>query len=228
MILTTWADVVANSLANLWLGIAAFLPSLFGALVILLIGLIVAAALGTLVEKVLDAIKVDGWLAKAGIDSHVSRGGFRLRVAYFCGQVVRWFFIIVFALAASDTLGLYALTAFLRDVLAYIPNVVVAALIMVASLAIANLVSRIVGASTSAARLAGAGVMSTISWWAVIIFGLLSALYQLNVATAIIQTLVTGFIAMVALAGGLAFGLGGKEYAAHLLDKLRRRTESNG
>lgn len=221
------ADVVANSLANLWLGIAAFLPNLFGALVILLIGLIVAAALGAIVEKILEAAKLDRALGKAGIDTHVSRAGLRLRAAYLCGQVVRWFFIIVFVLAAADTLGLYALTAFLRDVLAYVPNVIVAALILVVSLAIANILSRVVSASTSAARLAGAGMLSTITWWAIVLFGVFAALLQLNVAAAIIQTLVTGVIAMLALAGGLAFGLGGKEYASHLLDKLRRSTESD-
>lgn len=226
MILTTWADVVANSLANLWLGIAAFLPSLFGALVIFLVGLIVAAALGALVEKILEAVKLDRALGRAGIDTHVSRGGLRMRAAYLLGQIVRWFFIIVFTLAAADTLGLYALTAFLRDVLAYLPNVIVAALILVASLAVANILSRIVAASTSAARLAGAGALSTITWWAVMIFGILSALYQLNVAQTIITAIVTGVIAMLALAGGLAFGLGGRSYAEHLLDKLRRSTES--
>lgn len=225
MYFTSMADVVANSLANLWLGIAAFLPSLFGSLVILLVGLIVAAALGTIVEKLLEAIKLDQMLGRAGIDTHVSRGGLRLRAAYLCGQVVRWFFIIVFALAAADTLGLYALTAFLRDVLGYIPNVVVAALILVVSLAIANILSRVVAASTAAARLAGAGILSTITWWSVVLFGIFAALLQLNVAAAIVQTLVTGIIAMLALAGGLAFGLGGKDYAAHLLEKLRRSTE---
>jgi len=225
MILTTWADVVANSLANLWLGIAAFIPSLFGALLIFLIGLIVASALGQLVEKILNALKVDGWLGRAGIDTHVKRGGLNLRVAYVAGQIVRWFFIIVFTLAAADTLGLYALTAFLRDVLAYLPNVIVAALILVASLAIANILSRLVAASVATARLQGSAVLSTVTWWAIVIFGVFAALIQLDVATAIIQTLVTGVIAMLALAGGLAFGLGGRDYAAHLLDKLRRDTE---
>lgn len=227
MYVTSLADGVANSLANLWLGIAAFLPNLFGALVILLIGLIVAAALGSIVERLLEALKVDNALNKAGVDTHVSRGGLRLRAAYLCGQIVRWFFIIVFVLAAADTLGLYALTAFLRDVLSYVPNVIVAALILVVSLAIANVLARIVAASTAAARLAGAGVLSTITWWSIVLFGIFAALLQLNVAAAIIQTLVTGIIAMLALAGGLAFGLGGKSYAEHLLEKLRRRTEES-
>jgi hypothetical protein len=225
MFFTSLADGLANSLASLWLGIASFLPSLFGAILILIVGLIVAAALGSIVERVLDALKIDRALGRAGVDTHVTRGGLRLRAAYLCGQIVRWFFIVVFVLAAADTLGMYALTAFLRDVLAYIPNVIVAALILVASLAIANILARLVAASTTAARLSGAGVLSTITWWSIVLFGIFAALLQLNVAAAIIQTLVTGVIAMLALAGGLAFGLGGRSYAEHLLDKLRRRTE---
>jgi len=88
-----------------------------------------------------------------------------------------------------------------------------------------NVTKRVVVASVLSARLHAAHFLGTLSWWAVVVFGLLAALVQLNIATAIIQSLITGFIAMLALAGGLAFGLGGKEYAAHLLEKLRENTE---
>ena len=220
MFLTSWTDIVANSLANLWLGVSSFIPNFLGALVILIIGLIIASALGKIVEKILVAVKLDSFLANLGLDEYAKRAGMHLHVARLSGQIVKWFFIIVFALAASDILGLYALTSFLSDVLAYVPNVIVAAIIMVASLAIANVLRNVVKASIKSAKLHGANMLGTLTWWAVALFGFFAALTQLNVAAGIIQILVTGVIAMFALAGGLAFGLGGQEHAKKFLEKM--------
>lgn len=225
MFAQNWADVVAGSLQGLWVGLVAFLPNLIGAIIVFIVGLIVAAALGALVERIFEAVKLDSMLAKLGVQPYFERAGLRLRGARFLGQLVNWFLIVAFLLAASDILGLQALSAFLRDVLFYIPNIVVAVLIMLAAIVLANFLRRIVSASVMGAKLGGGGALGTLAWWAVVIFGLLAALVQLNIAPSIIQAFITGIIAMFALAGGLAFGLGGKEYAAHLLSKLREQTE---
>lgn len=225
MVITSWADVVAGSLTNLWLGVISFLPSLIGALIVLLIGLIVATGLGKVVEKILAVVRLDSGLRSLGIEPYVQRAGLALRGAYFLGKVVQWFLVIVFVLAASDILGLYALTTFLRDVLAYIPNVVVAALILVAALAVANFLRRLIVASVMSAKLHAGNFLGLLTWWVIVIFGIFAALQQLRIAEGLIQTIITGVIAMLALAGGLAFGLGGKEYAAHLLQRLQQRTE---
>ena len=97
---------------------------------------------------------------------------------------------------------------------------------MLAALVLAHFLRRVVTASVMGAKLHSGPFLGTVTWWAIAVFGFLTALTQLNIATAIIQTLVTGFIAMLALAGGLAFGLGGKDFAAHLLNKLKDRTEN--
>jgi hypothetical protein len=122
-------------------------------------------------------------------------------------------------------LGLYAFSNFLKDVLNYIPNVVAAVLIMLATFVVANFLRRVVSASVASARLHASKFLGTLTWWSVVVFGLLTALVQLNVAVSVINTLITGFIAMLALAGGLAFGLGGKSYAEYLINKLREHTE---
>ena len=224
MYVQTWTDVVAGSLQGLWVGVVDFLPNLIGALVILVIGLVVAAGLGTLVEKIFDALKLDTFLGKLGIVPYVERAGLRLRGARFLGQLVDWFLVVAFLLAASDVLGLSALSGFLRDVLFYIPNIVVAVLIMLATVVVGNFLKRVVVASVMSAKLHAAHFLGTLTWWSVVVFGLLAALVQLNIAVSIINSLITGFIAMLALAGGLAFGLGGRDYAAHLLNKLKEST----
>ena len=217
--------MVVGSLQNVWVQVASFLPNLIGALLVLIIGLIVATGLGLLVQKIFEGLRLDTFLEKLGLKSHFERAGLKLRASFFLGQLVYWFIVVAFLLAASDSLGLYALSGFLNSVLGYLPNVFAADLIMLAAFVLGNFARRVVTASVMSARLHAAHFLGTLTWWAIAVFGLLAALAQLQIAVTIIQSVVTGFIAMLALAGGLAFGLGGKEYANHLLNKLRDRTE---
>ena len=128
-------------------------------------------------------------------------------------------------LAASDILGFYSLSNFLKEVLLYIPNVIVAVLIMLAAVVIANALRHVVRASVKGAQLHASNFLGSLTWWAMVVFGFLAALSQLGIATAIVNSIVTGFVAMLALAGGIAFGLGGKDYAASLVNRLREHTE---
>ena len=121
-----------------------------------------------------------------------------------------------------DVLGLSQVTEFLRSVvLTYIPQVIVAALILLVAAVLADVVYRIVGGAARAAHLPSAGFLGGIAKWAIWVFAILAALFQLGIAGVFIQTLFTAFVGMVAIAGGLAFGLGGKEAAGRFLDKLR-------
>jgi len=155
----------------------------------------------------------------------LGRAGLRLNSGKFVGKLVYWFFVVVFLLAATDILRFYSLSNFLREVLLYVPNVFVAVLIMLSAVVIGNFLRHLVQASVKASRLHAAGFLGALTWWSVVVFGFFAALSQLGVAVGLINSLVTGFVAMLALAGGIAFGLGGKEYAAHLLGKLRDRVE---
>ncbi len=226
MVIQSWTEIVVASLQNVWLQFANFIPSLVGALIVLIIGLIVATGLGALVQKIFEALRLDTFLEKLGLKPYFERAGLKLRASYFLGQLVYWFIVIAFLLAACTSLGLYALSSFLNEILAYLPNVIAAVLIMLAAFVLGNFVRRIVMASVLSAKLHAAHFLGTLTWWAVVVFGFLAALTQLQIAVTIIQSIVTGFIAMLALAGGLAFGLGGRDYAARLLEKLRDRTES--
>lgn len=225
MVIQSWTNVVAGSLQNLWYGFIGFVPNLVGAFIVLIIGLIVASGLGLLVQKIFEALHLDGFLAKLGVKPYFERAGLKLRVSYFLGRLVYWFVVLAFLLAVSDSLGLYALSGFLTNILDYLPNVIAAVLIMLVAVVLATFFRRTVVASVMGAKLNAPHFLGALVWWTVIIFGFFAALEQLNVAATIIQTVVTGFIAMLALAGGLAFGLGGKDYAHHLLDKLKDRTE---
>ena len=225
MIIQSWAELLTVSFQQVWVGFIGFVPSLLGAVIIFIVGLIVASGLGTLVEKLIGMLKVDKALARAGVEEYVERAGMRLSTGKFLGQVVYWFIVITFLLASSELLGFYALSSFLTQVLLYIPQVVVAVLIMLVTVIVANFLRKVVKASVMSARLHAANFLGTITWYAVILFGLTTSLAQLGLDVTILNTLITGIIAMLAIAGGIAFGLGGKEYASHLIEKFRSQVE---
>jgi len=222
MLVQTWGDVLIASFQELWSGVIAFVPKLVVAFVVFLIGWVIAVALGKVVSQIVRSLKVDSVLRHIGAEGPLSRAGMKLDSGEFLGGLVRWFIIIVFLLAAVDVLGLSQVTEFLRSVvLTYIPQVIVAALILLTSAVLADVVYRVVAGAARAAHLPSAGFLGGIAKWAIWIFAILAALFQLGIAGVFIQTLFTAFVAMLAIAGGLAFGIGGKDAAARFLDRLR-------
>ena len=134
---------------------------------------------------------------------------------------MRWFFIIVFLIAAVDVFELDQVTEFLRRVALYLPNVIVAAIILVSASLIGGALQKVVEGSAKAARLPSASLLGGIAKWAIWIFAILAALDQLSIAEAFARTLFIGLVSMIAIAGGLAFGLGGKEQAARFIERLK-------
>ncbi|HBT81603.1 hypothetical protein A2757_03105 [Candidatus Giovannonibacteria bacterium RIFCSPHIGHO2_01_FULL_48_47] len=222
MLVQTWGDVLVVSFQNLWSGVVGFVPRLIVAIIVFVIGWVIAMALGKVIAQIIRAAKVDKALQSIGLEEPLSRAGMRLDAGAFIGGLVKWFFIIVFLAATVEVLGLSQVTVFLQEVvLLYLPNVFVAALILVVAALIADAVSRLVSGTAKAASLPSAGFFGGVSKWAIWVFAILAALYQLGIAGPMVQTLFTGVVAALALALGLAFGLGGKETAARYLDRLR-------
>lgn len=219
-VLSAWSNAITTSLTDLWISLVSFLPNLIAALVVFFVGWAIAVAIGRLVERVLTILRVNQAFENIkSLRDAGARAGLKINIPRLFGEIVKWFLILVTLLAATDILQLTEVATFLRSVLSYIPNVVVAALILVIAVVLANFVYRTVAASVSAAGFSSGTIVAAISKWAIIVFAFMAALVQLNVATSLIQTLLTAFFAMVALAGGLAFGLGGKDLAAKWLKK---------
>jgi len=214
-------DIILSSLQTIWVNFAGFLPILLAALIVFIIGWLISITLGKLANRLMKIIKLDDALAKIGANKALTKAKLKLDSGKFFEELVKWFFIIVFLMAATDILGLYQITDFLKIILYYIPNIVAAAVILVAAVVVANFLQKLVKASVDAAGLKSSGFISGLTKWAVLIFGFLAAIIQLGIAVALINTIVIGLVAMLALAGGLAFGLGGKDQAAKFLEKLK-------
>jgi hypothetical protein len=223
----TWGDVFSQSLQNVWYGVASFVPNLIIAIIIFAIGWVLAALLERLVESIIKVLKVDAALKSAGFEDVVKRAGHDLNSGRFIGVLVKWFVIVVFLMASFDVLGLNQVNEFLRQVVNYLPQVIVAVLILMVAVVVANAMQKVVVASARAGHIRSAELLGRITKWSIWIFALLTALITLGIAPALIQMIVTAVFAGAALAIGLAFGLGGKEVAqrwvektaSHVLDK---------
>ncbi len=219
----SWNIILVNSFQVMWQGVAEFLPRLLLALIVFVLGWLVADILGKFVAQIVDLLKVDKVLSKTGIEEPLKRANIRLNSAAFIGGLIRWFFLIIFLLAAFEILGLTQLSIFLKDVvLPYLPHVIAAVFIMLIAAVLADALQKAVTASVKAANLTSAVFLGGMTKWAIWIFAILAVLYELGIAGALIQTLFTAFVAMIAIAGGLAFGLGGKDAAARFIEKLRQ------
>ncbi|MFC1615162.1 hypothetical protein ACFL22_01255 [Patescibacteria group bacterium] len=222
MLLQTWSEVLTQSFQDLWIGVIGFVPSLIVAVVILILGWVIGAVLGRVVAQVINALKVDRALESAGATDLLGKAGFKLNSGAFIGALVRWFFIIAFLVAAFDVLGLSQVNIFLQQVvLIYLPQVIVAALILLVAAVIADAMQKVVVGSAKAADMEHAHFLGGVTRWSIWIFAIIIALSQLGIAPAFMQVLFTGIVAMLAIAGGLAFGLGGKEAASRFIERLR-------
>jgi hypothetical protein len=222
MVIQTWADVLTSSFQGLWYGIVAYIPNIIVAVIIFLIGWLIGAALGKIVDQIVKSIKLDQGLKSTGLNAAVERAGFTLDSGAFLGALVKWFFIIVFLMASLEVLGLTQVSTFLQTVvLSYLPQVIVAALMLLIGAVVAEVAKDVVEGAAKAAGIHGAGFAGNVAKWAVWVFTILAALSQLEVATAFVQTLFTGVVIAVSLAIGLAFGLGGQEAAARYIEKVR-------
>ncbi|MFA6272980.1 MAG: hypothetical protein WC673_00580 [Candidatus Paceibacterota bacterium] len=218
-----WSNVLVASFQDVWVGVAGFLPKLIVAFVIAIIGWIVGAVLRQVVVHLFRILKVDSVLKQARVEQVVNKAGFELNSGRFIGSLVEWFVIVVFLIAAFDVLGLNQVTAFLQQVvLLYLPQVIVAALILLVAAVIAEAMQKVIVGSAKAAGVRFAHLAGTITRWAIWVFAILAALFQLGIAAAFIQTLFTGVVVALALALGLSFGLGGQEAAARYVEKIRQ------
>ncbi|NMB92398.1 MAG: hypothetical protein GYA31_02120 [Parcubacteria group bacterium] len=221
----TLATASYGALVNLWNGFIMFIPTLLGGIILFLLGLVIGNGLGQLVEKIIDLIKVDVALEKTGLKNITDRAGLKLNTGYFLGQIVKWLIILSFLIAACNVWGLNAVGDFIQNIVGYIPNLIVAILILIVSILLGEYFAKFVRASLASAGLKFKNFVSSLSRWVFIVFGILAALSQLKIASSIINTLFTGIVALIAIAGGLAFGLGGKELAQDILKKFKEEVE---
>jgi hypothetical protein len=226
MFVQNWSTVFSNSLQGIWYGVAGIVPMLLIAVIVFAIGWVLASLIEKIIESIFKSLKVDNALKSAGLEDVMKRTGHPLNSGIFVGSLVKWFVIVVFLIASFDVLGLSQVNTFLKDVvLSYLPQVIVAVLILMVAVVVAETMQKIVVATSHAAHVKSAHLLGVITRWSIWIFAILTALFQLGIAPALIQTIVMGIIAGAALAFGLAFGLGGKDHASDIIGATLKKLE---
>lgn len=228
-IFTNYRDAFTYSFQSLGNGFVSFVPNFLLAVILFVLGWVIGSVVGRAVEQVINALKVDKALDSAGASKFTHRTGMRISVAGFIGGIVKWFIIAGFLMASLSVLNLTIVNDFiLKSVVGYLPNVIKATLILVIATVIADFVGKAVTASAKASSVRSANFLGTLTRYAIWIFAFIIVLGQLGIAAVYMQYLFIGIVAMLSIAGGLAFGLGGKDAAARALENLRSNVKPMG
>lgn len=218
-----WVNITRDALSDLFFGFVNFVPVLFGALVVFIIGWFISVGVGKLVADVLKKVRFNQVFERGNWKEALAKADIKVDPAGFVGAIFKWVFVIVFLLAAVDILGLTAFAVFLQGILDYLPNVIVAALIFVVAVVIADIVEKVLRAAVESTQVGYGHLVSIIVKWSIWVFAIIAILIQLQVAVFLLQTLFTGLVAMLAIAGGLAFGMGGRDTAGEILEDVKRK-----
>jgi len=217
-------DIGTTLLASLNNGLAvivSFVPKIIAGTIVLLIGIIIASILKQVVLGIFKALKIETFLRKYGVPE--AKQDFTWSNIF--SEIVRWFVIIIFLIPTADIWGLPRVVTILNEFLMYLPNVLVAAIIAVVGFVLGSLAHDLVLASTKGVSANSAQSIASFARWAVNVFVILAVLNQLGVASDLIRILFTGLVAMLAIAGGIAFGLGGQNSAKNLLEEFLRKVK---
>src|SRR5919205_4433035 len=196
----------------------SYTPQLIGAIVILVIGYIIARALQALVGRLLESIGFDRWMERGGIKQFFDRAQTQETPHSILGKLVFWFIFIIAITMAADALGIPQVSAVLGQLIAYIPNIIAAILILILAALLANFLSGIVRGAT------GSALLGSIARYAIIVYAVFAALTQLGIAVELTANTFLILLGAVALAAALAFGIGGREVAQDILEKAYGRS----
>lgn len=216
---------VTDSLTDIVSRAISYIPNLVGAAIILIVGWVVAAVLEWAVDNVLRAVGLQTLFEKAKVEEVVKKTESKKDTTGLAAAVVKWVVMIVAVIAAMSVLGLTEVSSFLNSVLDYVGAAAQAAVILVIGAIAAHFFSKVVRSVVAAAQLSFAELAGSVTKYSILGFTVIAALAQLGIATVFMQTLFTGLVAMLAIAGGLAFGLGGQGAVKDLVEKVKKETE---
>jgi len=218
-----WGQETANSLIGIWQDFIDFIPALIGAIIVFLIGWIIAVALGQVVAEVLKRIKFNKIFETGEWKKALEKADIKVDASAFIGAIIKWVLLIIFLVVAIKILGFKELEDFFNKVLAYLPNVVVAAFMFVVAVIIADIVEKLVRAAVEGAKMGSGPMVGAIIKWSIWILAIFAILLQLGIAQTLITTIIQGIVALIVIAGGIAFGLGGKDAAAEVIKDLKNK-----
>jgi len=220
-----WYNFTFQSLLSFWQGILKVVPMVIGALIVFIIGWFVSVGVGRIIVEVLKKAGFNKLFEKGSWKEAMSKAEIKVDPSEFIGAICKWILVLVFLLAAVEILNLTQFAIFLTSILKFIPNIVVAVLIFVVAVVLADFVEKLIRVSVESVKVGYGQLAGAIGKWSLWIFAILAILLQLKIAPFLLQTLFTGFVALFAIAGGIAFGLGGKDVASEILQYIKKKVK---
>ncbi len=214
------AQVTSTAVVNSLSTIVSYLPNVLGALVIILIGVIVGWAVKFVIVKGLGFVKLKKYTDAVGLGQIFTE---KIEFVTLLGDLAKWTIVIAFLLPAFQVLNLESVNEIVVGILSYLPDVIKAVVAIVIGAVVADLASRVIRSAAATLGTHTADIAADVARWAIMVFVLLGALQQLNILPELVSTLTIGAVAFFVIAGGLSFGLGGKEAAADIIANFRKR-----
>ena len=218
-----WDNLIVEPVREMLTRIMAYLPVLLGALLILIVGWIVAKIIRSIVNGALKVVRFDALADKAGISEVLRKGDLKLTARQVLSGLVYWLIIIMVLVMVANALGLPNASDVLASLFAYVPKVIAALLVLVVAMFLASFVSGIVRIAAGNAKLPKPQLLAGICRWAIIIFAVTISLAQLGIAPLLVTATFNIILGGICLALALAFGLGGKDAAARYLEELKEK-----
>jgi len=214
---TDWTQALMTSATAALAMFLAAVPKVIGFLVILLIGWLIASALAGIVANILRSVQFNHVADRSGFSGFVQKMGIQTDASGFVATAAKWFIRLIVLTVAFDALGLPAVSQVLQQILMFIPDLIVALMVLVIGGLVANAFSRVVRGSTAQAGFGNPDFLSMLARAGVWGFAIIIAVNQIGIATTLVNTLFMGFVGALALAAGLAFGLGGRDTAGEIV-----------
>ncbi len=216
-------DVFLSSLNQFWVQLVNFVPNLLAVIVILFFGWITAKLVRTAVKRILELIQFDKFAQKSGLEAFISSGNVNVTLSGIISQVMYWLVILLFVTTGANTLGLNEVATLLHDLAAYLPRIILAILVMIFGTLLARFINRLVFAWLHSIKFENALVVSTSVEYGIQVLALFVALEQLGIGVQLIHSLFVIVFGAIFLALALAFGLGGRDWAAKVIEDLSNR-----
>lgn len=225
---TSWTDAVMTSLAAALALLLGAIPKIIGFAVIIIIGWLIASAVATAVASILRAVKFNDLAQRGGFADFVHKMGIRQDSAGFIANIAKWFIRLIVLVSAFDALGLPAVSQVLQQLLMWLPNLVVALVVLVLAGLAANALAGLVRGATAESGMGNPDLLANIARIAVWAFAIVVAVNQIGIATELVNTLFMATVGAVALGLALSFGLGGRETAAQIVRGWYERSQQSG
>lgn len=217
-------SIFIDSFSALWTQFASFVPQLLAAMILLFVGWLFAKIVRNAFSKILVLLKFDEIAKKTGIDAFLRQGNIQIPLSGILSMLVYWLILLVVIVTVANSLGLTAVASLFNRVVFYLPNIFVAVLVILFGSLIARFLNRLIFAYLNNLSVNGALTLSTMAEYAILVFVLLVALEQLQIGTHLLLAAFQISFGAIGLAFALAFGLGGRDWAAGVIKRL---TEKN-